>query len=112
MTQVVENARLELLRCLAAVEEWVQRAQAEDEAQTIDIRTGLPNVPGATPTHVPLFVEDWGSGNEDILLAAKEAALLGDIEYNDAGHHPNGPMVRITPQGYKKIRDTSKESKE
>lgn len=103
-TTVVANARLELLIPLARVEDMTTIHQEAEAAGVVSIRTGGPIPPGCWPTHVPLFVGEWCSSHEDIELAARECTLLGEIEYNNTGHHPNGPMVRITPKGYAWIR--------
>jgi hypothetical protein len=106
-TIVVAKARTALLECLAYIADLTTRREAEAEAGVIDIATGRSWTPGMMPTHVPLFVEDWrthGLDPEDIHLAARECTKLGEIEYNDSGRHPNGPMVRITPAGYAWIR--------
>lgn len=89
-TVVVANARRELLRSLEAAEAMTERMQREEGGDY-------------WPTHFPLFVGEWANSHADIMLAAREAAALGDIEFNDQGRHPNGPMVRITEQGRKVI---------
>ena len=96
-TVVIEGARLELLRCLALVEQSGTKEKARIVAEGGN--------PDHWPDHVPLFVGEWVNDHDDILLAAKEAWRLGHIEFNDRGRHPNGPMVRITSAGAVWIRD-------
>jgi hypothetical protein len=95
-TTLIVNARLELLRSLADCEDFSQWRIEQMKAEGRD--------PACWPTHAPLFIGPFENGEDDILIAAKEAAANGDILFNDRGQHPNGPMVRVTPKGYAWIR--------
>lgn len=105
-TVVVEAARAELLGALYAWERWVRDRQSEDardaKAGAVDIHTGrIVNAdPDHWPTHVPLFENKWESDDDDILLAAREAMKIGDLELNEGTML--GPMVRLTIEGRKK----------
>lgn len=103
-TVVVENARLELLRMLAL---WREVSATKG-----------PN----WPRLVPLFEGEWGNSREDIILAAREANRLDQIEMhvcNDpagrivaALHGGFEAMVGITDSGYDwiKARDAAGEA--
>ena len=97
-TVVVANARLELLRGLAA---------AEDHHQEI-VNDPTQEHPEYFPTHYPAWCGEWRNSREDILVAIKEAAALGEIEAvwprEAVDRKLMGPMLRITPQGYAAIR--------
>lgn len=78
-TVVVENARLELLRRLAWFREYMAKRRFD------------------WPTHCPLWEDPWVNPESDILLAIREARLLGQIE--------GGPdYYRITDAGYDWIK--------
>jgi hypothetical protein len=93
-TIVVENARLELLRGLAAAEDHHQ-ARINDPAE---------EHPEFWPTHYPLFCGEWANAASDIILAAEESAKLGHIELHKTTFPLMERMVRITPAGYAWIR--------
>jgi hypothetical protein len=95
-TEVRENARWELLRCLAL------------------IRDEFPKLKLDGTMHVPLYEGEWQNSKDDIWLAAQEAGKLGDIEFHDLNRSTDpatrfivrtlrdgrDAMVRITDQGY------------
>ena len=104
MTQVAENARLELLRLAALLEDTIP--------------WGRDNY----PSRWPLFEGKadggtWENSDDDIILALEEAVKLGHMEAN-ALHASNDPvakmhanlrggrewMCRITPAGYDWIK--------
>jgi hypothetical protein len=90
-TLICENARWELLRALASMEDF----GTAEKARIV----GVGGNPDHWPDHAPLYVGQWANAMEDIALAAREAHALGEIEMHQHGH-PNGAMVRITPLGY------------
>jgi hypothetical protein len=102
-TIVNENARLELLRCLAEYRDFRAACGAK-------IKQGTGGA--ELPEYVPLFVPEWTNDRADILLAATEAGKLGDILLAHYGGDPGGrmlealqgPVVCITDQGYDWIR--------
>lgn len=81
-TVVIPNARLELLRAFA----WCRETF---------------NQPG-DPRHFPLDAGDWKNTPEDIWLAARECAAIGEIELAEVP--VVGAMVGITDKGYAAIR--------
>lgn len=105
---VVQNARLELLRLLALLDDTGREQQAAAAAE---------GRPCYWPSHTPLFEGEWQNAREDIILAAREAAALGHVEWH-ALHASADPtdklianlrggrewMIRITPAGYAWIR--------
>jgi hypothetical protein len=94
-TDVRENARLELLRCLAWSRDFNREERAKDP------------VNWSAHDFVPLFCGDFQNTRADMLLAAREAAALGDIELvegKDVIALLEGPMVQITDQGYDWIK--------
>lgn len=97
MTVVKENARLELLRCFAFLQDF-----GEDKEHW--------------PEWHPLFEGEWENKNEDIILALSECTALGHME-NRALHAGDSLdrmmanirggrdwMVKITPAGYSWIK--------
>ena len=99
MTELRANARLELLRCLAFARDWHRARVAEDVAAGKDATLWGPE-------HVPLHCGEFRNPVEDINLAAKECAAVGEIDLCHAtdGIEPNGPAVAITDKGYDWIR--------
>jgi hypothetical protein len=99
MTEICENARWEMLRCLALIREEFPKMKLDGEQL------------------VPLYEGDWRNSKEDIWLAAEEAGKMGDIEFHDLrrGEDPatkfivamrggRDAMVRITEQGYNAVK--------
>lgn len=109
MTQVVENARLELLRALASFHDWLEGKRAKDVAE------GKPDF---WPTHTPLLEGEWQNDAADIILAYEECLKLDHVDGNPLHTDGNSAaarivaavrggrewMVRITPAGYAWIR--------
>lgn len=91
-----------LLRSLDALERWIEERKAEQrkqaEAGTIDVHTGKPVEyrPDHWPKYTPLYTGEMPFEDEDVLLAAKEAAKMGHV---DLVWSELGPMVRITEEG-------------
>ena len=100
MSEIVTGVRRALLARCAAVERWrrerVAELEAEADAGVVSIHTGRVSNPEHFPTAFPLFADPWPFADSDVLLAAKEAAALGEIELR---HTEIGPMVRVTERG-------------
>lgn len=118
MTVVVESARLELLQTLAVFEWYRRKVEAEAAhdaaAGVIDIATGHPPVPGVYPMAVPLVAGEWEHTLADIGLAAKEAAALGHIIYENHAAQITKSGVRwlheagrlpLTPEGHQMLSE-------
>ncbi len=78
---IVEGARLDLLRMLAFMDDF-----ARDKGPHF-------------PKFFPLFEDEWDHSDDDILLAAREARALGQVEF-----YAESEMAKITPAGYAVIR--------
>ena len=100
MTEIIESVRLDLLRGLAAFSDFLSSEHG---------RKTLPNCNG----WVPLFEGDHSVSTDDSLLAAKEAARLGQIEMQWPGDDLAkwlGPMVKLTTSGYEYIVTTDRDN--
>lgn len=93
-TVVNENARLELMRCLADFRDWLEKWNKENGREPGYLR------------FVPLFEEEWKNSEEMIRLAAREARALGHVEYtvNTEAFFGLSEMIAITDAGYAWIR--------
>lgn len=93
----LERVRIDLLVGLKMYVDEGQRIRRDAEAGVVDVNTGrVPdpeNWPEWTPLHVSVEHE-----YEDMVLAAREAERLGEIEME--WDPIVGPSVRLTEKGY------------
>ena len=84
-TSVNEVARFDLLVMLKTLGEYFDRQR---------LKSMMKGEPDYWPKFFPLFVDEWPHSDDDIKTAAREAAVLGQIEL-----HVGTWMAKITPQG-------------